>query len=90
MSTPESSPAPPTPTPAACPVIVPAHLLALRSAKVRDHHLDRKAIVYIRQSSPQQVAEHKPPAVRLILFKRTGLLLELMADRAGWAAGRMR
>jgi hypothetical protein len=28
-------------------------LLAARSAKVRDHHLDRKAIVYVRQSSPQ-------------------------------------
>jgi hypothetical protein len=38
----------------------------------------------------QQVAANKPPAVRLVVFKRTGLLLELMADRAGWAAGRMR
>jgi DNA invertase Pin-like site-specific DNA recombinase/DNA-binding transcriptional MerR regulator len=43
---------------------VPAHLLALRPAKVREHHLDRKAIVYIRQSSPQQVAEHKESTAR--------------------------
>ena len=43
---------------------VPAHLLASRTAKVRDSHLTRKAIVYIRQSSPQQVAEHKESAAR--------------------------
>jgi DNA invertase Pin-like site-specific DNA recombinase len=50
----------------ACPstVVVPAHLLASRTAKVRDCHLDRKAIVYIRQSSPQQVAEHKESTAR--------------------------
>ena len=53
----------PTPTSSACPVTVPAHLLSLRSAKVRDHHLNRKAVVYIRQSSPQQVAEHKESTV---------------------------
>ena len=27
------------------------------SSKIRDRHLDRLAIVYIRQSSPQQVLE---------------------------------
>src|SRR5262249_47246606 len=60
MSTPEFNPAPPLPPSLAC----PAHLLALRPAKVRAHHLDRKAIVYIRQSSPQQVAEHKESTAR--------------------------
>jgi hypothetical protein len=64
VSTPDSTPAPPAPTPAPCPVFVPTHLLALRPAKVRDHHLDRKAIVYIRQSSPQQVIEHKESTAR--------------------------
>jgi DNA invertase Pin-like site-specific DNA recombinase len=38
--------------------------LALRPAQVRDHPLDRKAIVYIRPSSPQQVAEHKESTAR--------------------------
>src|SRR4051812_14158109 len=31
----------------------------LRSSKIRDRHLGRLAIVYIRQSSPQQLLEHK-------------------------------
>src|SRR3954454_5817128 len=30
-----------------------------RSSKIRDRHLDRLAVVYVRQSSPQQVLEHK-------------------------------
>ena len=57
---------------AACPVIVPAHLLASGAAKVRDHHLDRKAVVYIRQSSPQQVAEHKESTAHAICAGRCG------------------
>jgi hypothetical protein len=32
----------------------------------------------------EQTAECKPPAVKLAVFRRTGLLFELMADRAGW------
>ena len=48
MSTSEVFSAPPSIS-SACPVIVPANLLALRSAKIRDHHLLRKAVVYIRQ-----------------------------------------
>src|SRR4051794_33610771 len=64
MSTSEFGPPAPTPSSSAPPATLPAHLLAARSAKVRDHHLDRKAIVYIRQSSPQQVAEHKESTAR--------------------------
>src|SRR4051794_29878700 len=64
MSTPESIPASPTLNSSTCPAVVSAHLLAARAAKVRGHHLDRKAIVYIRQSSPQQVAEHKESTAR--------------------------
>jgi DNA invertase Pin-like site-specific DNA recombinase len=30
-----------------------------RSPKIRDRHLDRLAVVYVRQSSPQQVLDHK-------------------------------
>src|SRR3954453_20260743 len=64
MSTPEFILAPTPPPPQVCQVIVPSVLLALRSAKIRDHHLARKAIVYVRQSSPQQVAEHKESTAR--------------------------
>lgn len=33
--------------------------MSLPSSKVRDWHLQRKAIVYIRQSTPQQVIDHR-------------------------------
>jgi DNA invertase Pin-like site-specific DNA recombinase len=66
MSTPEIAnvPAPPLPLsrPSAAPI--PAHLTASGTAKVRDQHRARKAIVYIRQSSPQQVAENKESTAR--------------------------
>src|SRR5438067_931631 len=81
MSTPEFTPAPPTPPLPACPVAVPAHLLALRPAKVRDHHLDRKAIVPIRQSSPQQVAEHKESTARQYALADVAVALGWPRDR---------
>ena len=81
MSTPEFTPAPPTPTSPACPVIVPAILLALRSAKIRDHHLARKAIVYVRQSSPQQVAEHKESTARQYALADVAVALGWPRDR---------
>src|SRR5437588_8557327 len=81
MSTPELTPAPPTPPLPACPVPVPAHLLALRPAKVRDHHLHRKAIVYIRQSSPQQVAEHKESTARQYALADVAVALGWPRDR---------
>jgi DNA invertase Pin-like site-specific DNA recombinase len=81
VSTPDSTPAPPAPTPAPCPVFVPTHLLALRPAKVRDHHLDRKAIVYIRQSSPQQVIEHKESTARQYALADVAVALGWPRDR---------
>ena len=36
----------------------------LVSSKIRDWHLERKALVYIRQSTPQQVSEHRESAAR--------------------------
>ena len=81
MSTPEFSPPPPTPSSPASPSILPAHLLAARSAKVRDHHLDRKAIVYIRQSSPQQVAEHKESTARQYALADVAVALGWPRDR---------
>ena len=42
--------------------------LPLRSAKIRDLHLAKLAIVYVRQSSPQQVLEHRASRERQYAF----------------------
>src|SRR5437588_8736667 len=60
---------------------VPAHLLASRTAKVRDSHLDRKAIIYVRQSSPQQVAEHKESTARQYALADVAVALGWPRDR---------
>ena len=39
-------------------------MLSLPLSKVKDWHLQRKAVVYIRQSTPQQVLEHRESADR--------------------------
>jgi DNA invertase Pin-like site-specific DNA recombinase len=56
-------------------------LLASRAAKVRDYHLDRKAIVYVRQSSPQQVAEHKESTARQYALVDVAVALGWPRDR---------
>ena len=38
--------------------------MRLTSAKIRDLHLDKLAIVYVRQSSPQQVLENRESTAR--------------------------
>jgi DNA invertase Pin-like site-specific DNA recombinase len=83
MSTLESPATPASRTSPASPAVVavPAHLLASRAAKVRDHHLTRKAIVYIRQSSPQQVAEHKESAARQYALADLAVALGWPRDR---------
>ena len=81
MSVPELTSAPPTPGPAICPTVVPAHLLASRPAKVRDHHLDRKTIIYVRQSSPQQVAVHKESTAREYALADVAVALGWHRDR---------
>src|SRR3954470_1364378 len=81
MSTPESIPASPTLNSSTCPAVVSAHLLAARAAKVRGHHLDRKAIVYVRQSSPQQVAENKESTARQYALADVAVALGWPRDR---------
>jgi DNA invertase Pin-like site-specific DNA recombinase len=81
MSIPEFAAKARAPASSACSAAVPSHLLALRPAKVRDHHLDRKAIVYIRQSSPQQVAEHKESAARQYALADVAVALGWPRDR---------
>jgi DNA invertase Pin-like site-specific DNA recombinase len=51
-------------------------------SKLRDHHLRRQAMVYIRQSHPQQVVEHVESTARQYA----------LAERAvawGWAPERV-
>ena len=54
----------------------------LSSPKLKPWHLDRTAIVYVRQSTPQQVADHQESTARQYA----------LADRAvalGWAPDRV-
>jgi DNA invertase Pin-like site-specific DNA recombinase len=54
-----------------------------RSAKIQSHHLDRWAIVYVRQSHPQQVQRHRESAqVQANLRQR--------AEDWGWPSERIR
>jgi len=53
-----------------------------RSPKLKDWHLDRWAIVYVRQSTPQQVIDHQESTSRQYA----------LADRAvdlGWSAAQV-
>jgi DNA invertase Pin-like site-specific DNA recombinase len=61
--------------------VVPAHLESLRIAKILAHHLARKAIVYVRQSSPQQVAEHRESAARQYALADLAVALGWPRDR---------
>ena len=75
---------------AACPVIAPkpaemprrTAAVATPSDKIHPYHLDRVAVVYVRQSSPHQVLEHRESRERQYA----------LADRAvqlGWSADRV-
>ena len=60
-----------------------AMTLGLGSAsKIRDRHLDRLAIVYVRQSSPQQVLENRESRERQYALAQ-------FAQRLGWPAERV-
>lgn len=49
------------------------------SEKIRSTHLERKALVYLRQSSPQQVREHRESTARQYALRER-------AHNLGWAA----
>jgi DNA invertase Pin-like site-specific DNA recombinase len=53
-----------------------------RGTKIRDRHLDRLAIVYVRQSSPQQVLDHRESRERQYALAQTAAAL-------GWATERI-
>ena len=56
--------------------------LSLPSPKVKPFHLARRAVVYVRQSTPQQVAEHKESAARQYALVERALAL-------GWPPGQV-
>jgi len=64
---------------ASCPT-VPFGLRA--TSKIRDLHLDRLAMVYVRQSSPQQVLENRESRERQYALAQ-------FAQRLGWPAERV-
>lgn len=61
----------------------PARLAKVRltSAKIRDLHLDKLAIVYVRQSSPQQVLENRESTARQYALADYARLLGWPAER---------
>src|SRR5438132_11586535 len=55
--------------------------LPLRPAKIQDRHLAQLAIVYVRQSSPQQVLEHRESRERQYALADYAIALGWPKDR---------
>jgi DNA invertase Pin-like site-specific DNA recombinase len=53
----------------------------LRSTKIQDHHLDRLAVVYVRQSNPQQVFDHQESRARQYALADHAVILGWPKDR---------
>jgi DNA invertase Pin-like site-specific DNA recombinase len=68
-------------TRATAPTTIP-QFLPLRSAKIQSEHLEKLAIVYVRQSSPQQVLENRESTARQYA-------LAPYAEFLGWASERV-
>jgi DNA invertase Pin-like site-specific DNA recombinase len=60
----------------------PFHPRLSRSAKIQSHHLQRLAIVYVRQSHPQQVLHHRESTALQYDLRR-------LAVELGWPAERV-
>jgi len=54
---------------------------AVISPKLKDYHLTRQAVVYIRQSSPQQIVEHRESTARQYALAERAKLLGWPSDR---------
>jgi len=61
------------------PILAAADKPLSLSAKVKAHHLGRQAIVYVRQSSPQQVLHHQESTQRQYALQQRAVQL-------GWPA----
>ncbi len=68
-------------TAAQVPGVDPHMSLSVSSSKVKDWHLQRKAIVYIRQSTPQQVLAHRESTDRQYSLAQRAVLLGWPKDR---------
>jgi len=68
--------------PTACPSATKSEVQPLRSAKIRTEHLERLAIIYVRQSSPQQVLENRESTARQYALAQ-------YAQWLGWPAERV-
>ena len=79
MSPTDRAPRPAHPQPAAVPAPRPAEAARSPSAKVKAHHLLRKAVIYVRQSSPQQVLNNTESTERQYALDQRALQL-------GWPA----
>jgi DNA invertase Pin-like site-specific DNA recombinase len=55
--------------------------MPFRSAKIQDRHLERLAIVYVRQSTPQQVVEHRESRERQYALADYAITLGWPEDR---------
>ena len=53
----------------------------LRSPKLRPWHLDRVAVVYVRQSTPQQVTDHQESTARQYALADRAIALGWKRDR---------
>ena len=54
---------------------------SLRSPKLRPWHLDRTAVVYVRQSTPQQVLDHRESTARQYALANRAVALGWPGDR---------
>jgi hypothetical protein len=76
-----------TPTPETAKTARPAAALPepivrpLRSLKVQDRHLERLAVVYVRQSNPQQVFDHQESRARQYALADHAVTLGWPKDR---------
>ena len=59
----------------------PAAESASGTNKIRPRHLDRLAAVYVRQSTPQQVLEHRESGALQYDLRRRAVSLGWAADR---------
>lgn len=59
-----------------------AHMIDNQPPKIQSHHLERSAIVYVRQSHPQQAQRHRESA-------EVQASLKQVAIRWGWPAARV-
>jgi DNA invertase Pin-like site-specific DNA recombinase len=74
MSSADTTPNAARPHPAAA-AAPPAPVPLSASVKVKPHHLDRLALVYVRQSSPQQILHNRESTARQYAFQQRAIQL---------------